>query len=219
MREAHGLEHPDEIPADVRLPPAQTQACGACMCVVILMPIFAPGGELKRAEPPDVFAGIAFRDVIEVRKAVHKTLHVEGVHQANRAQPEKAHPAKAQDRPNKDRQNNDRGFRVAPDFINAAIYFGSPALTIGWRRLIQPAQVSPPEATLFGARNIVRRVSGGMMLAVISDPTGGMTGSVEYRPENQHLLDEAIGLQSFVREHAMVTNGRSETAKSDKKRC
>jgi len=57
-----------------------------------------------------------------------------------------------------------------------------------------------------------------MVLPVISDPACGMTGSVEYRPENQHLLDEAIGLQSFVREHAMVTNGRSESAKSDKKR-
>lgn len=85
MREAHGFERPDEIPTDVRLPPAQTQACRACMSVVILMPIFAPGGELKRAEPPNVFARIAFGDVIEVRKAVHKTLHVQGVHQANRA--------------------------------------------------------------------------------------------------------------------------------------
>ena len=57
------------------------------------------------------------------------------------------------------------------------------------------------------------------MLPVISDPACGMTGSVEYRPKNQHLLDEAIGLQSFVREHAMVTNGRSESAKSDKECC
>jgi hypothetical protein len=56
-----------------------------------------------------------------------------------------------------------------------------------------------------------------MMLAMISDPACGMTGSVEYRPEDQHLLDEAIGFQSFVREHAMVTDGRSESAESDKK--
>src|ERR1700731_3465797 len=188
------------------------------MSVVILMPIFAPGGEVKRAEPPDVFAGITFGDVIEVSKAVHKTLHVEGVHQTNRAQPEKAHPAKAQDRPNKDGQNNYRRLGIAPDFVNAAIYFGSPALTVGRRRLIQPAQMGPPEATLFGARNIVRRVGGRMMLAVISDPTGGMTGSIEYRPENQHLLDEAIGLQSFVSEHAMVADGGSESAKSNKTR-
>ena len=58
-----------------------------------------------------------------------------------------------------------------------------------------------------------------MMLAVISDPACGMTGSVEYGPENQHLLDEAIGLQSFVREHAMVTDGGSKSAKRDKQRC
>src|ERR1700688_1120824 len=218
MGQAHGFEHPDEIPADVRLPPAQTQARRARMSVVILMPIFAPGGELKRAEPPHVLAGIAFRDVIEVRKAVHKTLHVEGIHQANRAQPEKAHPSEAQDRPDKNGQDNYRRFRIAPDLVNAAIYFGSPALPIGWRRLIQPAQMGPPEATLFGTRNVVRSVCSGMVLAVISDPARGMTGSVEYRPENQHLLDEAIGLQSFVGEHAVVTDGRSESAKSDKER-
>src|ERR1700688_539537 len=77
----------------------------------------------------------------------------------------------------------------------------------------------PPEAALFGARDVVGCIGGGMMLPVISDPACGMAGSVEYRPENQHLLDEAISLQSFVREHAMVTNGRSESTKSDKKRC
>ena len=102
MCEAHGFEHPDEIPANVRLPPAQTQARRARMRVVILMPVFAPSGKLKRAKPPNVFTGIAFRDVIEMRQAVYETLHVQRVHQANRAQPEKAHPAEAQDRPDKD---------------------------------------------------------------------------------------------------------------------
>src|ERR1700722_4247847 len=218
MREAHGFQHPDEIPADVRLPPAQTQACRARMSVVILMPIFAPSGELERAEPPYVLAGIAFGDVIEVREAVHETLHVEGVHQANRAQPEKAHPSEAQDRPDKNGQNNYRRLGIAPDFVNTAIYFGSPALTVGRRGLIQPTQMGPPEATLLGARNVVRSVGGGMMLPMISNPTRWMTGSVEHRPENQHLFDEAIGLQSFVCEHSMVADGRSKSAKSDKKR-
>ena len=37
------------------------------MRVVILMPVFAPRRELKGTEPPNVFAGIAFRDVIEMR--------------------------------------------------------------------------------------------------------------------------------------------------------
>ena len=218
MREAHGFEHPDEIPANVRLPPAQAQARRSGMRVMILMPVFAPGRELKRAEPPDVFAGIAFGDMIEMGEAVHEALHVQCVHQTNRAKPEKAHPAEAQDRPDKDGQDNYRRFRIAPDFVNPAIYFGSPALPVGWRRLIQPAQMRPPEAALFGARNVVRRVGGGMVLTVIRHPACGMTGSVEYCPENQHLLDESIGLQSFVREHAMVTDGRSESAKSDKKR-
>src|SRR5580704_17987975 len=187
------------------------------MRVVILMPVFAPGRELKGAEPPDVLAGIAFGDVIEMRQAVYETLHVQRVHQTNRAKPEKAHPAETQDRPDKDGQDDHRRFRVAPDFVNAAIHFGSPALPVGGRRLIQPAQMSPPEAALFGARNVVRRVGGGMMLPMISDPAGGMAGGVEYRPENQHLLDEAIGLQSFVREHAMVTDRGSEAAKRDEK--
>jgi len=217
MREAHGFEHPDKIPANVRLPPTQPQARRAGMRVVILMPIFAPGRKLKGAEPPNVFAGIAFRYVIEMRQAVHETLHVQRVHQANRAKPEKAHPAQAQDRPDENGQDNYRRFRIAPNSVDAAIHFGSPALPIGWRRLIQPAQMRPPEAALLGAGNVVGRVSGGMMLAMISDPACGMTGSVEYRPEDQHLLDEAIGFQSFVREHAMVTDGRSESAESDKK--
>jgi len=136
MREAHGFEHPDEIPANVRLPPAQTQARRASMRVVILMPIFAPRRELKGAEPPNVFAGIAFRDVIEMRQAVHETLHVQGVYQTNGAKPEEAHPAKAQDRPDKNGQDNYRRFRIAPDSVNAAIYFGSPALPVSRRRLI-----------------------------------------------------------------------------------
>ena len=151
MRKAHGFEHPDEIPANVRLPPAQTQTRRARMRVVILMPVFAPRRELKGAEPPNVLAGIAFLYVIKMREAVHKTLHVQRVHQTNRAKPEKAHPAEAQDRPDKDGQNNYRRFRVAPDFVNAAIHFGSPALPVGRRRLIQPAQMRPPEAALFGA--------------------------------------------------------------------
>jgi len=136
MREAHGFEHPDEIPANVRLPPAETQARRARMGVVILMPVFAPSRELEGAEPPNVLAGIAFRDVIEMREAVHEALHVQRVHQTNRAKPEKAHPAETQDRPNKDGQDNYWRFRIAPDFINAAIHFGSPALPISWRRLI-----------------------------------------------------------------------------------
>ena len=121
------------------------------MSVVILMPVFTPGRKLKGTEPPDVFAGVAFGDVIEMRQAIHETLHVQRVHQANRAKPEKTHPTEAQDRPDKNGQDNYRRFRVAPDPVNAAIHFGSPALPVGWRSLIQPAQMRPPEAALLGA--------------------------------------------------------------------
>jgi len=77
---------------------------------------------------------------------------------------------------------------------------------------------APTEAALLGLEMSLGVSVVELMLAMISDPACGMTGSVEYRPEDQHLLDEAIGLQSFVREHAMVTDGRSEPAKSNKKR-
>src|SRR5450631_3159722 len=106
------------------------------MSVVILVPVFAPGGELEGAEPPDILAGVSFGDVIEMREAVHEALHVQGVDQADRAEPEKAHPAQAENRPDKKRQNTYRRFEIAPDFVDAAIDFGGPAIAVGRRRLI-----------------------------------------------------------------------------------
>jgi hypothetical protein len=42
-----------------------------------------------------------------------------------------------------------------------------------------------------------------------------MAGAVEDGPENQHLLDEAIGPESLVGEHAVITDRRTETAEGD----
>jgi len=118
----------------------------------------------------------------------------------------------------KNGQDNYRRFRIAPDSVDAAIHFRSPALADGGRRFDTASANAPHQKPpCLGLEMSLGVVSGGVMLAMISDPACGMTGSVEYRPEDQHLLDEAIGLQSFVREHAMVTDGRSEPAKSNKK--
>src|SRR5260370_5523047 len=90
-----GFKHPDEIPADVGLIPAKAQARGTGVCVMVLVPVLAPRRQLERAEPPDVHAGIAFFDMVEMREAVHQALHVQRVDQADSAHPEEAHPAEA----------------------------------------------------------------------------------------------------------------------------
>src|SRR5690348_5210931 len=75
--QANGFQHPDEIPADVGLIPAKAEASGTCVRVMILVPVLAPGRQLEWSEPPDVHAGIAFFDMVEVREAVHQALHVQ----------------------------------------------------------------------------------------------------------------------------------------------
>src|SRR5882762_1641621 len=158
MGQADGFEHPDEIPADVGLVPAQAEACGAGVGVMILVPVLAPGSQLEGAEPPDVHAGVAFFDFIEMREAVHQALHVQRVDQADGAHPEETHPSKAKNQAHKDGKNNDRRFGPAPDLVDAGVEFGSPALLVGGMRLIQPAQMSPPESPLLGTGNVLRRV-------------------------------------------------------------
>src|SRR6266850_1156538 len=103
MGQADGFEHPDEIPANVGLVPAKAKARGTSVRVMVLVPVLAPGGQLERAEPPDVHAGIAFFDMVEMREAVYQALHVQRVDQAYRAHPEKAHPAEAENQTDADR--------------------------------------------------------------------------------------------------------------------
>src|SRR5260370_37628830 len=42
-----------------------------------------------------------------------------------------------------------------------------------------------------------------------------MGGDVEDRTENQHLLDEPVGLEGLMSEHAVITDRRTETAEGD----
>src|SRR5438552_13193498 len=74
--QANSFEHPDEIPANIGLIPAKAEARGTSVRVMVFVPVFAPSGQLKGAQPPDVHAGIAFLNFFQVREAVHKTLHV-----------------------------------------------------------------------------------------------------------------------------------------------
>src|SRR5579859_3491164 len=59
MCEAHGFEGPNEIPANVYLPPAQPETGRPGIGVVVVVPVFSPAGHLQRAQPPDILAGIA----------------------------------------------------------------------------------------------------------------------------------------------------------------
>jgi len=50
---------------------------------------------------------------------------------------------------------------------------------------------------------------------MIGDPACWMTGTVEDRPEDQELFDEAVGPEGLVRQHAVIADGRAEPAKGD----
>jgi len=215
--QANGFQHPDEIPADVGLIPAKAEARGTGVRVMILMPVLAPGSQLERPEPPNIHAGIAFFDVVEVREAVHQALHVQRVDQADRAHPEKAHPAEAENQTNADREDNDGRFCPSPDSVHTTGELRSPALLVGGLSLIEPAKMRPPETALLGTGDVLRRVGNRVMETVIGDPTRGMAGAVEDRPEDQELLDEAVGLESLVREHTVIADRGAQPAKGDTK--
>ncbi len=185
------------------------------MRVVILVPVLAPGRQLEGPKPPDVHAGIALFDMIEMRKAVHQTLHVQRVDQADRAHPEETHPAEAQNQTDANREDNDRRFCPSPDFVHTAGEFRSPALLVGGLSLIQPAKMRPPKTALLGAGDVLGRIGNGMMEAMVGDPACGMAGAVEDCPENQELLDEAVGLEGFVREHAVIADRGAQPAKGN----
>ena len=218
MRETDALERPYEVPTDVRLPPAQAEARGAGMRMMVGVPILAPGGNLEGPEPPHVHAGVldAFFGVSEMSEAVYEALHVQRINQANRADPEKPHPTEAEQNSREERENDDWSFEPAPCGVHALGQFRSPPLFIRGLRLIEPAQVSPPEAALFGTGNIIRRVSDGMMKPVISDPAGGMAGAVENRSKDEYLLDNLIDLERLVGQQPMIANRGTEPAECDK---
>jgi hypothetical protein len=219
VRKADGLEHPDEIPADVGLIPTKAKTSRASMSVVILMPVFAPGGNLKRAEPPDIYAGIAFFGFAEMREAVHKALHMQRVDEAHGPHPEESHPAETKNRADEKRKDDNGSFRVTPKLVNTPGKFRSPALLVGWRRLIKPAKMRPPEAALLGAGNVVWGVGYRVMQAMIGDPAGGMSRAIEDRPENKELFDKPIYFESLVSKQAVVADRSAQATEGDEQQA
>src|SRR5712692_9063181 len=138
MSQADGLQHPDDIPADVGLIPTQAKTGGTGVGVMILVPILAPGAQLERPKPPKVDAGIALFGFPQMREAVHKALHVKRIEQANGTHPEKAHPAETENQTTENGKKNDGSFCPAPDLVNPAREFRRPSLLVGGLGLVQP---------------------------------------------------------------------------------
>src|SRR5260370_8714127 len=95
---------------------------------MVLMPVLAPSCQLEGTEPPNVHAGIALFDMVEMREAVHQALHVQRVDQADGAHPEETHPAEAENQADGDREDNYGRFGPAPDLVHAAGELSPPAL-------------------------------------------------------------------------------------------
>src|SRR5260370_28737276 len=124
---------------------------------MVLVPVPAPDGQLERPEPPDVHAGIAFFDVVQVRKAVHQALHVQGIDQADRTHPEETHPAETENQADANGEDDDRRFGPSPNFVDATGELRSPALLIGTLGLVEPTKMRPPENPLLRPGNVFRR--------------------------------------------------------------
>src|ERR1700730_13605261 len=215
MGQANSFKHPDEVPADVGLIPTKSEARGAGVGVMVLMPVFAPSRQLERAKPPDVHAGVAVLDMIEMRKAVHQALHVQRVDQADGTHPEETHPAEAENQTDEDGKDDDRRFRPAPDLVDTAGEFRRPTLLVGGLRLIEPAQMRPPKPALLGTGDVFWRIGDGMMEAMIGHPARRMAGAIENGPEDQYLLDEPVGLERLVSQHAVIADGCAAAAQGD----
>src|SRR5712692_2942281 len=56
-----------------------------------------------------------------------------------------------------------------------------------------------------------------MMVPVVGHPTCRSSRAVEHGAEDQHVLDDLVQLESAVRQQAMVTDRRAETAESREK--
>jgi hypothetical protein len=217
VRESDALERPDKVPADIRLPPAESEARGASVRMMVGVPVFTPGRDLEGTEPPHVHAGVldAFFGVAEMREAIYEALHVQRIDQTDCADPKETHPTKTEQKSGEDRENNYGSFELAPRRIHAPGQFGSPALLISGLRLVEPAQMRPPEAALLGAGNIVRGVRDGMMKAMVGDPACGMAGTIENRPKDENLLDKLIDLKGLVRKQPVIANRGSEPSEGD----
>src|SRR5438067_871229 len=84
----------NHIPAHIDLPPMAAEAGRRGRCVMVSVPVFSPGRQLKRTEPPDVLAGIHTfsKSRLQMQKTVDQGLHVKAIDKADRSDPEKTGP-------------------------------------------------------------------------------------------------------------------------------
>ena len=83
VSQADHFQKTDEVPSDVRLIPAEAKARRSCVRVMIPVPVFTPGGQLKRPKPPDVLTGITLAVVVQVGQTIDEALHVQRINQAD----------------------------------------------------------------------------------------------------------------------------------------
>src|SRR5919197_2311214 len=129
------------------------------MRMMISVPVFAPGRDLQRSQPPDVLAGIhAFRKTrFEMKQAVHDALHMEAVQHPNGAEPEETGPAEEQVSKT-ERKGDQRNLKLGPERVPRPHQIREPLLHARWFPLVEPTQMSPPETAVTRARDIVDRV-------------------------------------------------------------
>ena len=72
--------------------------------------------------------------------------------------------------------------------------------------------MSPPEAAVAWAGNVVNGVRIRVMISVVCDPGTGRTGAVEHRKENENLLYNRIELYGTMGKSAVIADGGAETA-------
>src|SRR6476661_50976 len=113
---------------------------------MIAVPVFTPGSDLKRSEPPNILAGIhSLRQPrLEVQDTVHGSLQMQAVSHAQSAEPEKTGPSK-DEIPERHRHDNDKRLKFRPEQIARLDHVGRPFVHAGRRPLIQPSEMSPPE--------------------------------------------------------------------------
>src|SRR5260370_24284959 len=120
-------------------------------------------------------------------KAVDEALHMQRIHQPDCAHPEEALPS--QNSSTQQRDQDDGDFSISPQFVDSLVELRTPVLSIRTGRLIQPAQVCPPEPAMRGTGDILGRVGLGVVMPMVSDPTGGSACAREHGKANQPVLD------------------------------
>src|SRR2546426_634673 len=115
------------------------------------------------------------------------------INEADGADPEKSYPTEKGSTEQGD--HNHRDFGARPELVDTASELGAVLHLIRGLRLVKPAQMRPPEASVGRAGNVIGTIGVDVMVAMIGDPTSRSARSIEHRPEDQEVLDELIELE------------------------